>query len=101
MDAITKLDRRDFVKLGVITGAGLLLGVRLPDRRTAGSTAAFAPNVFLRIDPAGDVTIWVARSDMGQGVRTALPMIVADELDADWDACESCKPTPTPTSTGE
>ena len=85
MDAITKLDRRDFVKLGVITGAGLLLGVRLPDRRTAGSTAAFAPNVFLRIDPAGDVTIWVARSDMGQGVRTALPMIVADELDADWD----------------
>ena len=85
MDAITKLDRRDFVKLGVVAGAGLLLGVRIPDRRTGPGTAAFAPNVFLRIDPAGDVTIWVARSDMGQGVRTALPMIVADELDADWD----------------
>jgi isoquinoline 1-oxidoreductase beta subunit len=84
MDAITKLDRRDFVKLGAVAGAGLFLGVRIPDRHALGSTAAFAPNVFLRVDPSGDVTIWVARSDMGQGVRTALPMIVADELDADW-----------------
>ena len=84
MDTIAKLDRRDFVKLGALAGTGLLLGVRIPEREASGRTAAFAPNVFLRIDPSGDVTIWVARSDMGQGVRTALPMIVADELDADW-----------------
>ena len=86
MGAITKLDRRDFVKLGVIAGSGLLLGVRLPERsdRAAGAAAPFAPNAFLRIDPSGDVTIWLGRSDMGQGVRTSLPMIVADELDADW-----------------
>jgi isoquinoline 1-oxidoreductase beta subunit len=84
MSAITKLDRRDFLKLGAIAGSGLLLGVRVPERSASGSAAPFAPNVFLRVDPNGDVTIWLARSDMGQGVRTALPMILADELDADW-----------------
>src|SRR5688572_31992103 len=84
MSAITKLDRRDFLKLGAIAGSGLLLGVRVPERSANGSTAPFAPNVFLRVDPNGDVTVWLARSDMGQGVRTALPMVVADELDADW-----------------
>ncbi len=46
--------------------------------------AAFAPNVFLAVEPAGDVVIWLTRSEMGQGVETALPMIVAEELDADW-----------------
>src|SRR5688572_2834786 len=84
MSAITKLDRRDFLKLGAIAGSGLFLGVRVPERSANGPAAPFAPNVFLRVDPNGDVTIWLARSDMGQGVRTALPMIVADELDADW-----------------
>ena len=87
MGAITRLDRRDFVKLGVVAGSGLLLGVRIPERSERpepGSAAPFAPNAFLRIDPNGDVTIWLGRSDMGQGVRTALPMIVAEELDADW-----------------
>src|SRR5688572_1572022 len=81
-----EIDRRDFVKIGAVAGTGLLLGIRLPEKREAGSgqRAAFEPNAFLRVDSNGDVTIWVARSDMGQGVRTALPMIVADELDADW-----------------
>ena len=84
--AVAKLDRREFVRLGAVAGAGLLLGVRVPERGPDGAAAAapFAPNAFLRVDPGGDVTIWLARSDMGQGVRTALPMIVADELEADW-----------------
>src|SRR5688500_13865275 len=82
---VTKLDRRDFIKIGAVAGTGLLLGFRLPERHENGaSRTAFEPNAFLRVDPDGDVTIWLARSDMGQGVRTALPMIVADELDADW-----------------
>src|SRR5437016_13802454 len=85
MKATSKLDRRDFLKLGALAGGGLLLGVHVPDSRAATRRAApFQPNVFLRIDPDGTVTITLARSDMGQGVRTALPMIVADELDADW-----------------
>src|SRR5918999_4860092 len=83
--SVTKVDRRDFIKLGAVAGTGLLLGFRLPDRReNAAPLVSLEPNAFLRVDPDGDVTIWLARSDMGQGVRTALPMIVADELDADW-----------------
>lgn len=85
MGVITKLDRREFVKLGAVAGTGLLLGIRVPERRDGKRRTPFEPNVFLRIDSNGDVTIWLARSDMGQGVRTALPMIVADELDADWN----------------
>jgi CO/xanthine dehydrogenase Mo-binding subunit len=82
----TTLDRRDFVKLGAIAGAGLVIGIRLPvaNARSRHAAAPLAPNAFLRVDPDGAVTIWVGRSDMGQGVRTSLPMIVAEELDADW-----------------
>src|SRR5919108_763646 len=82
---VTKIDRRDFIKLGAVAGTGLLLGFRVPVRgENTAPVVSFEPNAFLRIDPNGDVTIWLGRSDMGQGVRTALPMIVADELDADW-----------------
>jgi len=85
MSSIAKLDRRDFLKLGAIAGGGLFLGIRIPEKGDAADRiATFQPNVFVRIDTAGLVTIWLARSDMGQGVRTALPMIVADELDAEW-----------------
>ncbi|HEU5100595.1 MAG TPA: molybdopterin cofactor-binding domain-containing protein [Roseiflexaceae bacterium] len=50
----------------------------------APATASFAPDVFLRIDNNNTVTVIVSRSEMGQGVRTSFPMIVAEELDADW-----------------
>jgi isoquinoline 1-oxidoreductase beta subunit len=46
--------------------------------------APFAPNAFLQIDASGAVTIWASNTELGQGPRTALPMIVADELEADW-----------------
>jgi CO/xanthine dehydrogenase Mo-binding subunit len=84
---ISRVDRRDFIKLGAIAGSGLLLGFRVADRgeQLAGA-AALEPNAFLKVDTNGAVTIWLARSDMGQGVRTAMPMIVADELDADWSS---------------
>lgn len=88
MTTIRKIERREFLKLGAVAGSGLLLGVHVPWGKAftaAAQAAAFQPNVFLRIDPDDVVTIWCARSDMGQGVRTALPMIVADELDADWN----------------
>jgi isoquinoline 1-oxidoreductase subunit beta len=48
------------------------------------ATASFTPGVFLRIENNNSVTITVARSEMGQGVRTSFPMIVVEELDADW-----------------
>lgn len=83
------MDRREFLKLGAAAGGGLLLAIYLPVPasaavETSAGTAPFAPSAFLRIAPDGIVTITVAKSDMGQGVRTALPMIVAEELDADW-----------------
>ncbi|MGQ0649260.1 MAG: molybdopterin cofactor-binding domain-containing protein [Gemmatimonadaceae bacterium] len=85
MTTTTQLDRREFIRVGALAGGGLLLAVYAPDA-SGRSAAPFQPNAFLRIDPSGTVTITVARSDMGQGVRTALPMIVAEELDADWSA---------------
>ena len=88
MNEILKLDRRDFLKLGAMAGGGLALGIYLPTDRPweelEAAGAALEPNAFLRIEPDGTVTIWCGKADMGQGVRTALPMIVADELDADW-----------------
>lgn len=82
------LTRRDFIKVTSTAGAGLVIGLYLPSQ--AGLLFAqdvkdeFTPNVWLKIDKRGAVSITVAKSDMGQGVRTALPMIVAEELDADW-----------------
>jgi CO/xanthine dehydrogenase Mo-binding subunit len=102
MSNSTTLDRRDFVKLGAIAGAGLVIGIRLPvaNARARGTAASLAPNAFLRVDPDGAVTIWVGRSDMGQGVRTSLPMIVAEELDADWKRVTILQANAHPTAFG-
>lgn len=86
-----ELTRRTFVVTSAIAGAGLLLGVRIRDGRaralaplaTLGSEP-FAPNAWIKVDESGDVAILVHKSEMGQGVWTALPMIVAEEMDADW-----------------
>jgi isoquinoline 1-oxidoreductase subunit beta len=79
------MQRRDFVKVSALAGGGMLLAIYAPNADASGHAAPFEPNAFLRIDADGTVTITVSRSDMGQGVRTALPMVVAEELDADWD----------------
>jgi len=87
MTAPARVDRREFIKVSALAGGGLLLAIYAPGAKAQDTAAApFQPNAFLRIDPSGEVTITVARSDMGQGVRTALPMIIAEELDADWSA---------------
>ena len=81
------LNRREFVAAGIAAGVGLVVGFYLPHRRGA-SQEAFSPNAYLRITPDNKITIVVARSEMGQGVRTALPMILAEELEADWKHIE-------------
>lgn len=91
-----KLGRRQLLGLGVgavaAGGAGLALGFfggRRFERRQMSvppRSQPFSPSVFLAIDHDGATTVWVTRSEMGQGVSTALPMIVADALDADWRA---------------
>jgi len=81
------LSRREFAAAGVAAGAGLVIGFYLP-HHGSDEGAAFSPNAYLRIAPDNKVTIVVARSEMGQGVRTALPMILAEELEADWKQIE-------------
>lgn len=80
------LSRRSFLKVVGGVGTAFALGcysVSAEGNGTDGS-AAFAPNAFLRVDPDGTVTVTVSKSDMGQGVRTTIAMIVAEELEADW-----------------
>ncbi len=82
------LSRRTFVKIGVVAGAGLTLGVSykvISGTDAPLSDATFAPDAFLRIDTDGSITVVVNRSEMGQGVATALPQLVAEELDVHWD----------------
>ena len=83
---MTPLSRREFVGAGIAAGAGLVIGFYLPHAKQ--SRQEFSPNAYLRITPDNKVTIVVARSEMGQGVRTALPMILAEELEADWKQIE-------------
>jgi isoquinoline 1-oxidoreductase subunit beta len=84
---MSPLSRREFVTVGVAAGAGLVVGFYLPHAGHANKDA-FSPNAYLRITPDNKITIVVARSEMGQGVRTALPMILAEELEADWKQIE-------------
>src|SRR5688572_26294768 len=80
------MDRRRFLKTGAAGGATLFLGFELSaldvDEPSAlGGAAPFKPNAWIEILPDGTVHIWTGRSEMGQGVRTAMPMIVAEELE--------------------
>jgi isoquinoline 1-oxidoreductase subunit beta len=87
MATLQNVSRRQFLGILGLGGGGLVLAVPAARAWPVGAAppaAVLAPNVFLSIDPSGVVTIVCHRSEMGQGVRTAMPMIVADELEADW-----------------
>jgi isoquinoline 1-oxidoreductase beta subunit len=84
---MSRLSRREFVAAGIAAGAGLVVGFYLPHAGRS-TKEVFSPNAYLRITPDNKITIVVARSEMGQGVRTALPMILAEELEADWKQIE-------------
>jgi len=88
MQAASSINRRNFLKTSGLAGSGLLLGFLLPNKSQAGPGTGEAPvlqpNAFLRIDTNGKITVFVARQEIGQGVHTSLPMIVAEELEADW-----------------
>ncbi|MDF2157211.1 molybdopterin cofactor-binding domain-containing protein [Algoriphagus sp. CAU 1675] len=76
--------RRDFLKISSLATGGFLLGVNFQCTGPKGEPMTFAPNVFIQLDTDNGVTIIAHRSEMGTGIRTSLPMIVADELGADW-----------------
>jgi len=79
---MSPLSRRTFLGAGIAAGAGLVIGFYLPHGNSNGSKN-FAPNAYLQITPDGKITVVVARSEMGQGVWTALPMMLAEELEVD------------------
>jgi isoquinoline 1-oxidoreductase beta subunit len=76
--------RRDFLKISSLATGGFLLGVNFQCAGPKGETITFAPNVFISINSDNEVTLIAHRSEMGTGIRTTLPQIVADELGADW-----------------
>ncbi len=97
--AVAGVARRDFLRVSALAGGGILLGTWLDfgadgvlaaaelggASGTLGSLADFSPNAFIRIAPSGAVTIMAKNPEIGQGIKTMLPMLVAEELDVPWE----------------
>ncbi|MCK6460414.1 MAG: xanthine dehydrogenase family protein molybdopterin-binding subunit, partial [Planctomycetes bacterium] len=81
---IVNLSRRGLLKAGALAGGGLLLGFRLRAAHAEEPVEEYVLNAFLHIGNDESVTVIANHSEMGQGVYTSLPMILAEELDADW-----------------
>jgi len=89
-NALGAIPRREFLTISVAASGGLLIGFCLPETMSvavakSSSAAEFSPNAFVRIGTDEAVTVIVNHSEMGQGVYTNLPMILADELEAKWN----------------
>jgi len=81
----TALDRREFLKVTALAGGGLAIGSWWEPLSAAGQLVEpFAPNAFIRITADGVITIVSKNPEIGQGIKTSLPMLVAEELDVPW-----------------
>src|SRR5512141_885342 len=98
-----RISRRDFIKLSGLAGGGLMLAVYLEGCASGTATPTIVtvtpegtatplppfdwqPRLFIQLDQDGILTFTAFRSEMGQGIRTALAMLVAEELDIDWSS---------------
>src|SRR5258706_12444188 len=82
------VSRRSFLKVSALAGGGLMLGFRVlgrPIGDEATEESVYSLNAFLKIDSKGMVTIMAPNPEVGQGVKTSLPMLVAEELDVRWE----------------
>lgn len=89
MRSVTNNSRRDFIKMSAIAGSGLVLGFNWFSAEAApvlisGPSAALGFNSYLLIAPDGVVTIMSPNPELGQNIMTSFPMVVAEELEADW-----------------
>ena len=92
-DETDALSRRGLLQVGAALGGGLLIGFLAPVGMAAtigddDPAGGFKPNAFIRIAPGGWITLVMPQVEMGQGTYTAIPMILAEELDADWARIE-------------
>jgi isoquinoline 1-oxidoreductase beta subunit len=83
------MNRRSFLRVSALAGGGVVIGLYLkPDaalgQAPAAPPAPLSPNAFIKVAPDGVVTIMSKNPEIGQGIKTSLPMIIADELDVDW-----------------
>lgn len=87
--SVTNMNRRNLLKVSALAGGGFLLELGLPRRLSAQEASPLVRskelNAYVQITPDGEITIYSAIPEMGQGVKTALPMIVAEEMGARWE----------------
>ncbi len=93
MDGMGGVNRREFLKASASSAAGLVIGFYLPGRSVLAvaeegappkAPKLPAPNAFLRIGSDESITVLLAHSEMGQGIWTTLPILIAEELECDW-----------------
>ena len=80
---MSAVDRRSFIKVAATATGGFLVAFH-DHNPTSAAESGFRPNGYVRIDADGTVTVWAKNPDMGQGIKTGLAMMIAEELDADW-----------------
>jgi isoquinoline 1-oxidoreductase beta subunit len=89
MDRLPQLSRRMLLKVSALAGGGLALAATMPMMARAatgaGETATAELNAYVTIAPDNTITIVNKNPEIGQGIKTMLPMLIAEELDADWD----------------
>ena len=88
MSDLVNVSRRDFLCRSLLAGGGLVLGLHLPalakGQGPGQKDGPFALNAFVRVGSDDSVCVVVNHSEMGQGIYTSMPMVVAEELDAEW-----------------
>src|SRR5438477_12011888 len=93
-----RTSRRAFIKTSTFGGVALILGFDgtrgVIYSAALGDRGEFRPNGWIQIDQNGAITLTIGKSEMGQGVRTSLAMILADELGADWTRIKIVQASP-------
>ncbi len=84
-----EFSRRDFLRVSTIAGSGLVIGMSLASKQARGAVEGiFEPNAFLNINADGSIIIFSKNPEIGQGVKTSMPQIIAEELCVDWKKIE-------------
>ncbi|XQW83711.1 molybdopterin cofactor-binding domain-containing protein [Thalassotalea piscium] len=87
-ERVQSQSRRSFLKVASLATGGLAIGISIPSFSAENASLAnneFSPNAFIHLYENGDLVLYCGRCEMGQGISTALPSAVADEMEADWD----------------